>query len=716
LVSQDGQLARCAKPTGDRIDRLVHPGVPIVGLVGGGPFSHGLAERLCYTIDVPAQIIHVIGDSQNTAGGVAFGAGSVLSPHWITQLSGVRSDPYRENWGGILHYLNHEADRSLWPEKWQKHGEFEPHHPIWRGMLPPYLRSELEKAKLLKRPGVEYVELNGTAISADEHPSGVVLGLQNVIFDGQHISKLELDLDQLVLLSGFELENPHMPAIGFSKPWFSEAELPTIFDIYSTEGIDALRSIAPDTVLGIIGAGAHAHDIAIEVIKNGHQGKIRMIQTGQTMPIPVLGYAEKYQHNILEIGEIDINELYVDPKGVFGKIVNEERARHQKILDHISQILEMQSLERSMEGLLIDEDKKASRDLSNAEALYNAYDNEMAPESILERVAKAMEPYIGEVFRQLPPEHHADFLRRIRFLDKIRVSINHHIFQPVHAARINGEPQVKVVSTVWSNPIPRPENIDNWLPESEFLPTLDLKNIGYVVDRLKRQSDYSKVLNPIWKYLYHIGAARNHTSSGLGVDVSSDFYIIGENGVPSTRISTAGYTIEGMQRVLGRIGPFARGNLAVAKDSLLRLSILIARKLSASKNTHFSISDSNNTLPVKDAVFLSMWKHVLSETDATKLTHVLKQLTHAYVAFYAKSKLDSKIKKEARDNALKSVIQFSKDVDWKHRNMFDIFNTIDQIALQQATDILTDKSITPKELTLRIKQIIQECIHDNNHT
>lgn len=612
---------------------------PRVVIVGAGLAGTATAIRLLRFARRPLEIVLLERRTDYRSAGVAYHRDGNPWDH-VFNIQAGRMSVFREDVFDFIQWANHEADRAGWPAPWDE-AEFVEEGPAPRRIFQDYLVDRLAEARREARPGVTLVEADGEAVDMEVTPGGVEITVRRLSASGpaagQDPETTTTHADHVVLATGLELREPPFAADVVGHPAF-------VRNPYSAAGIGKLAALTPEATVAIVGSVLSAYDAAGFLLRQGHAGPIHLISKTGTI---FRTYPATHEHGVLRLPRpVSLLEPYRDREEFLDRIRAEwETACSTVVRDHPG----------------------------------------IDPLVVAERVAKAWEPYLPEVIERIPSAELRGMLDRFgTAIAAVRVGAMDYTMAVIHRAMRPDDGTVKlVVGNVEAiTPVPSGRLVVTVTsPEEKQAVEADL-----VVSNFGRESDYSRVAQPLWRNLLHRGIAVPHERTGRGLEVDRDGTLLGPDGEPSGPISGVGVLREGDEIVRnGRTGAFAfnlaaikNHSIAVAAHAIERLELRedgLAEGMAQYPRYRQFINDVSN---VEEAAGPGFEEAVVLEVRrlATRSRN-------------AREVLDSRL--EASIRSMGELPNLPTDASRHARLMRTVVN-------RAAVGRLTDVSVTPRQL------------------
>jgi uncharacterized NAD(P)/FAD-binding protein YdhS len=462
----------------------------------------------------------------------------------VFNIQAGRMSVFREDVLDFVRWADREADRREWPEPWAS-WRFTEHGPAPRRIFQDYLEERLAEARREALPGVVLVEADGEAVDMDVYDEGADVTLDRfsaVGLDGLRAGPLPgttvLRADHVVLATGLELREPPFAAQVAGHRSF-------VRDPYSADGIGKLRALPPDATVAIVGSVLSAYDSAGLLLRNGHTGRIHLISRSGTI---FRTYPGGHEHGVVRLPRPDaLLEPYRDREEFLTRFLAEWRVACAKV-----------------------------------EAEHPGID----PVIVAERVAKAWEPYLPAAFERIPTAELRGLLDEFgTVFGAARVGALAYTMAVIEGAMRPQDGRLTLV----------PGRVEAITPAESGRLVVSVAKAGrtveadLVVSNFGRETDYSRVAQPLWRNLLKRGVAVPHERTGRGVEVDEDGTLLDADGRPVGPVSAVGVLREGDEIVRrGRTGAFAfnlaaikNHSIAVAAHAVLRVELLRAGLLDA---------------------------------------------------------------------------------------------------------------------------------------
>ncbi|MFJ7905960.1 FAD/NAD(P)-binding protein [Kitasatospora sp. NPDC096204] len=502
---------------------------PKVLIVGAGLAGTATAIRLLCFARRPLEIVLLERRSDYRSAGVAYHRDG--NPwDYVFNIQAGRMSVFREDVLDFVHWANHEADRGGWPEPWAGL-RFVEQGPAPRRIFQDYLDDRLAEARREARPGVVLVEADGDAVDLEVGPTGVDVTVERPAPDGPPAVTV-LRADHVVLATGLELREP-----AFASEVRTHASF--IRNPYSAAGIRKLVSLPSGADVAIVGSVLSAYDSAGLLLRQGHTGRIQLISRTGTM---FRTYPDGHEHGVLNLP---------CPKTLLQPYRN-----RAEFLDRV----------------------RAEWDTACSTVVREH--PEVSPVVVAERVVKAWEPHLPEAIERIPTAELRGLLDEFgTALAALRVGVLEYTMAVIERAldRADGtDGAVELVLGRVEAVVPAESGrllVSVVSAEEEHAIEVDL-----VVSNFSRESDYTRVEQPLWRNLLRRGLAVPHERTGRGLEVDGRGALLGSGG-ESGPVSAVGALREGDEIVRnGRTGAFTF-NLAAIKNHSIAVAAHVVERL-----------------------------------------------------------------------------------------------------------------------------------------
>ncbi|MGW7448480.1 FAD/NAD(P)-binding protein [Kitasatospora sp. NPDC054795] len=516
---------------------------PRVLIVGAGLAGTATAIRLLCFARRPLEIVLLERRSDYRSAGVAYHRDG--NPwDYVFNIQAGRMSVFREDVLDFVHWANHEADRSGWPEPWAGL-RFVEQGPAPRRIFQDYLSDRLAEARREALPGVVLVEAEGEAVDLEVRATGADVTIEQRSGRGGEADRSPavtvLRADQVVLATGLELREPV-----FASEVRAHASF--VRDPYSAAGIRKLVSLPSESTVAIVGSVLSAYDSAGLLLRQGHTGRIHLISRTGTM---FRTYPGGHEHGVLRLP---------CPKTLLEPYRNRE-----EFLVRI----------------------RAEWDTACSTVVREHPD--VSPVVVAERVVKAWEPHLPEAIERIPTAELRGLLDEFgTALAALRVGVLEYTMAVIESALHAADGAVRLV--VGKVEAVRPAGsgrlaVSVASPQEEHTIEADL-----VVSNFGRESDYSRVDRPLWRNLLRRGIAEPHARTGRGLEVDGRGVLLSPGGVAGP-VSAVGALREGDEIVRnGRTGAFTF-NLAAIKNHSIAVAAHVIEQLEVEEDVSARIAE-----------------------------------------------------------------------------------------------------------------------------
>lgn len=612
---------------------------PRVLVVGAGLAGTATAIRLLHFARRPLEIVLLERRPDYRCAGVAYHRDGNPWDH-VFNIQAGRMSVFREDVLDFVRWANLEADRRDWPEPWAEL-KFAEHGPAPRRIFQDYLDDRLAEARRESCPGVVLVEADGEAVDVDVHAQGAEVTVRGLSAGGLHglragpaAGTTVLSAHHVVLATGLELKEPFFATEVAGHDRF-------VRNPYSAAGIRALTELPPDATVAIVGSVLSAYDSAGLLLRNGHTGRIHLISKSGTI---FRTYPGGHEHGVVVLPRPDgLLEPYRGREEFLARVRAEWRA---------------------------------------ACSMVEETHPDIDPVIVAERVSKAWEPYLPEAIERIPTPELRGFLDEFSTaIAGIRVGAMEYTMAIIERAMLPQHGTLKLVVGKVDGIDPAESGrlvVSVTAPEEKHAIEADL-----VVSNFGRESDYSRVEQPLWRNLLQKGVAVPHERTGRGLEVDESGTLQNTGGQPAGPVSAVGVLREGDEIVRnGRTGAFTF-NLAAIKNHSIAVAAKAIERLElgqddtphlAAQEPHYRTYVSNleeaAQAAVEEAVVLEVWRL------ATRTRR-------------EREALDSRL--DARIRSLRGRPTLPTDASRHDRAMRTVVN---RVAVQRLTDV----SVTPRQL------------------
>lgn len=635
-------------------------------IIGAGFSGTITATRILQNATHPLDLILVEASSPaQDFGGLAYGKNNIRWEHFLNIQAG-RITGFREEPEDFLQWINAEADRSQWPEKWQKH-IFCYSGAVPRRMYQQYLESRLQQARDRSLPGVTFSIVRGKVIDVLEDQRQMCAFVTYLEQGNEKI----ISADQVILATGhLEASLPDFARAVQDHPRFAVSP-------YAEKGQEIIQHLAPEEAIFIIGTGLSSFDVILSLFEREHPGSIILSsRNGFTH----FTYPSQHIHDILQVRR--------------PPFLDEEHLSRQRVVQAVQE-----------EFCVVKQQLQQEKPEINEVILS-------------ERIIKAWEPYVVELMRLLPDDEVKDLLTQFKSLIVTkRIGTIPEIGNKVTARMISpdGErpAQIQIVKGIV-------ERIDY---DTETSLTVSFREmgrestasirVGAVICAVGQETDYAKTRHPLWRKLIdEHGIATPHKKTRRGIEVGPYGELIKANGESSDLIYAVGPMRQGdeVQRH-GRLGAFVF-SIGTTRNQAFETALQALRKLEEKQGYR-----QRGMLDLRLAADSKHPAHAIA-AEAIRMSATLPggappleaQLTEAVSAFLdadllvsmkQKVALEDKEKQDAaREHILTRQTNFAmllRKLGLEEKVIRAVigeaFQYIEKVALQQLTDIskLADK-------------------------
>ncbi len=624
---------------------------PRVLVIGAGLAGTATAIRLLRFARRPLEVVLLERRADYRSAGVAYHRDGNPWDH-VFNIQAGRMSVFREDVLDFVRWANTEADRRDWPEQWAG-WTFAEQGPAPRRIFQDYLDDRLAEARRETCPGVELVEADGEAVDMAVRGRGVEVtvcrlspgGLEG-LRTGSPPGTEVLPADHVVLATGLELKEPPFAADVAGHRSF-------VRNPYSAAGIRKLSTLRPAATVAIVGSVLSAYDAAGLLLRQGHTGRIHLISKSGTI---FRTYPGGHEHGVLRLPRPDaLLEPYRGREEFLARVAAEWRT---------------------------------------ACSMVEAEHPDIDPVIVSERVSKAWEPYLPEAIGLIPTAELRGLLDEFgTTIAAIRVGAMDYTMAVIERAMRPQDGPLKLV-------VGRVETITAAASgrlvvtvagrEEKHAVEADL-----VVSNFGRESDYTRVAQPLWRNLLRRGIAVPHERTGRGLEVDGSGTLLGPDGLPSGPVSAVGVLREGDEIVRnGRTGAFAF-NLAAIKNHSIAVAAHAVERLELRESPDRPEEpepprDDRSQTPSPHSPFGG---YVGNLEEATRLVGeeavVLEVRRLATRARREREVLDSRL-----DACIRSIgdhPDLPTDASRRDRLMRTVVN---RVAVQRLTDV----SVTPRQL------------------
>jgi uncharacterized NAD(P)/FAD-binding protein YdhS len=632
-------------------------------LIIGAGFSGTMAAiRLLQNATHPLELI-IIEESSPTQyfGGLAYGRDSIRWEHLLNIQAG-RITGFREEPADFLQWINGEADRSQWPEKWREQ-VFHYSCAVPRRIYQQYLEERLQQARDQSVPGITFSIIQGEVVDLVEDQQQTFATV--TYFENGNEKKIQAN--QVILATGhLEMSLPTFAHAVQSHPRF-------LLNQYSEKGYEFLRNIAREETVFIIGTGLSAFDIILSLLEREHTGSIILSSRNGFIHFT---YPPNHIHDIL-------------------------RVRRPPFLDeeHLSKARVIQAIQEEFATISSQLHKEKPE----------------IEESILsERIIKAWEPYIIEIVQRLHPEDVQALLSQFKSLIVTRrIGTIPEIGDRIAARMISTDgktlPQIQIIRGIIENMTSNnPASITVSLKEAGSNAVTSLQ-AGVVICAMGRETDYAKTRHPLWRKLIdEHRIATPHQKTGRGIEVGEYGELVNADRKQSQLVSAVGPMRQGdeIQRH-GRTGAFVF-SIGTTRNQAFETAIQVLRHLEEKQGhrqrgmpqLHLSAgSDNPSRLIAREAIQMSTKGQENTVALEDQLNNIITSFSNEelvlsmkhIVAFGETEQRDATMEHilTAQVNFAMMLKELGLEKEVISAVLGETFRYIEKVAIQQLTDIST---------------------------
>jgi uncharacterized NAD(P)/FAD-binding protein YdhS len=517
-------------------------------VVGAGLAGTATAIRLLRFARGPLEVVLLERRPDYRSAGVAYHRDGNPWGH-VFNIQAGRMSAFREDVHDFLRWANCEADREDWPPPWAG-TTFTDHGPAPRRIFQDYLADRLAEARREACPGVVLVEADGEAVDLRVRAAGVEVTVAGLSVAGAAAESggdagggagggavagtgdgagakaaagaepAVLLADHVVLATGLELREPAFAAQVREHPSF-------VRNPYSEAGVRRLVALPPEAAVAIVGSVLSAYDAAGLLLRQGHTGTIHLISRSGTV---FQTYPGSHAH---EVVRLPCPQALLEPYGDREEFVARVRAEWRAACSAVA------------------------RDHP-----------EIHPVVVAERVTKAWEPHLPKAVERIPSAELRGLLDEFgTALAAYRVSAVEYTMAVIERAMRSADGPVELVVG----------KVEAVAPAGSGRLAVSVAGPGggrevevdLVVSNFGRESDYSRVDQPLWRNLLSRGTAVPHRRTGRGLEVDERGALLGLDGEPVGPVSAVGVLREGDEIVRnGRIGAFTFNVAAIKNHSV----------------------------------------------------------------------------------------------------------------------------------------------------
>ncbi|MBO1418114.1 FAD/NAD(P)-binding protein [Streptomyces sp. FH025] len=497
---------------------------PRVLIVGAGLAGTATAIRMLHFARRPVEIVLLERRSDYRSAGVAYHRDGNPWDH-VFNIQAGRMSVFREDVLDFVRWANDEADRRGWPEPWVEH-RFVEHGPAPRRLFQDYLCERLAEARRQARPGVVLVEADGEAVDMNVRPTEVEVTIRqfSMADEGRSPEAAVLPAERVVLATGLELREPPFAAEVLKHGSF-------VRNPYSADGVRRLVELPSEATVAIVGSVLSAYDSAGLLLRQGHTGRIHLISKTGTM---FRVYPGGHEHGVVRLPcPASLLEPYRNREEFLARVRAEWGAACASV----------------------------SRDHPDVD-----------PVVVAERVAKAWEPHLPEAIERIPSGELRSLLDEFgTAIAAVRVGAVEYTMAVIERAmrRADGSVELVVGKVEGITPAESGRLVVSVASAGEGSDGKRAIEADLVVSNFGRESDYSRVDQPLWRNLLRKGIAAPHGRTGRGLDVDERGTLLSPGGEPAGPISAVGVLREGDEIVRnGRTGAFAFNLAAIKNQSI----------------------------------------------------------------------------------------------------------------------------------------------------
>ncbi|MGW3228297.1 FAD/NAD(P)-binding protein [Kitasatospora sp. NPDC001095] len=607
---------------------------PRVLIVGAGLAGTATAIRLLCFARRPLEVVLLERRSDYRCAGVAYHRDG--NPwDYVFNIQAGRMSVFREDVLDFVRWANHEADRGGWPEPWAGL-RFVEQGPAPRRIFQDYLDDRLAEARREACPGVVLVEADGDAVDLEVGPTGVDVTVEQPAPDGPPVVTV-LRADHVVLATGLELREP-----AFASEVRTHASF--IRNPYSAAGIRKLVSLPSGADVAIVGSVLSAYDSAGLLLRRGHTGRIRLISRTGTL---FRTYPDGHEHGVLSLP---------CPKTLLQPYRN-----RAEFLDRV----------------------RAEWDTACSTVVREH--PEVSPVVVAERVVKAWEPHLPEAIERIPTAELRGLLDEFgTALAALRVGVLEYTMAVIERAldRADGtDGAVELVVGRVEAVVPAESGrllVSVVSGEEKHAIEADL-----VVSNFGRESDYTRVEQPLWRNLLRRGLAVPHERTGRGLEVDGRGALLGSGG-ESGPVSAVGALREGDEIVRnGRTGAFTF-NLAAIKNHSIAVAAHVVERLEPEEDVSFE--EVSQGLVRRPGALGNLEEAVREGFEDAVLLEARRMASRG------------RIERELLDSRLDARIRSMDDRPTRPTDAARYDRLMRAVVNRVAVERLTDVSVTPRQL------------------
>ena len=575
IHSQDRGMADMAMHARSMHDSMgsAAPGTRRVTIVGAGFSGTLTAIRLLHFADTPLEICLIEREEGYRYGGIAFGQASTNWEHMLNIQAG-RITLRRERPEDFLEWVNEEADRCEWPQKWQYH-TFGVACVVPRRIFRQYLADRLRDASADAPADVVLRELTGEVIDVRGQGGGYVVKYADA---GEQGGVHDLPSDQVILATG------HLSPV--QAPFYHRIKDSDRFiaDPYAPGAQEWFQAVGPQETVLVTGSALSAFDTVISLVHAGHQGQILICSRGGHMHGT---YPVDHEHDIWQ-------------------------ARRPPFLD-----AEQLTPEAVVEGI-------------KAEYAHLRDEHGVEPGSALEavfpeRVMKAWEPYVIELASRMDTRDVRMLLDRYKSLIVTNRTSTVREIGGVVRSRMRGFSGAPKTVDVMSAGIQDMRPVEDGTKiRVVFADQPDIV-VDRVVNCLGNNTDYERTGHPLWNGLVTShGYVQPQTKTHRGIEVGPHGQLIAADGAITPGLFGVGPMRQGDETTRrGRLGAFVF-SIGTLRNQCFDTAMEVLRRLRpASDEEQMDIPDGIHHCLIRSSDWIAA-DLVAEEPQATRLRERLQ--------------------------------------------------------------------------------------------
>jgi len=502
-------------------------------IIGAGFSGTVAAIRILQNATHPLEVVLIEKCSPaQHFGGLAYGRNNISWEHLLNIQAG-RITGFREEPEDFLRWIEQEADRSQWPEKWRGQA-FHYSCAVPRRIYQQYLETRLQQARDQASPDTTFTLLQGEVIDLVEDRQNMLV----TVTCSEQGQQKEIIADQVILATGhLETSLPAFAHTVQDHPRF-------ILNQYSEESYEIIQNIAKDETVFIAGTGLSAFDIVLSLFECEHKGAIILSSRNGFVHFT---YPTEHIHDILQVRR--------------PPFLDEEHLTKQRVIQAIQEEF----------NLIRDQWRKEKPEIE---------------ETILsERIMKAWEPYVVELVQRLHPRDVHELLTQYKSLIVTkRIGTIPEIGNKIAARMVSPDgkkpPQVQIVKGIIEN-----MTSDDGTSISVSLREAGKKTVtslraGVVFCSMGREADYAQTSHPLWRKLIdERRLVTPHKKTRRGIEVGEYGELMNADGEASRFVYAVGPMRQGdeIQRH-GRTGAFVF-SIGTTRNQAFETAIQALRKL-----------------------------------------------------------------------------------------------------------------------------------------